>query len=250
MGKIVRRMVALFLTIGLCLSLLWAQKKHAALVCQEIAIVIKDHAGQSLIRSKEIIDLLQSTHTISLQKTLLKNIDAYAIQQQLKSHPLVKKVLVYKTWRGTLTIWLATKCLIARIVRPLSNPNDIPCYLDEQGGLIAAKGLPLLRLLVVTDDHIVAAHKRLYDHDLLVLLQYIYQDPFWRGQITSLQVDATGKIILGTQVGGHQVIFGKAARIEEKFEKLWLFYSQVIPYKGWKAYRCVNVAFEGQLICT
>lgn len=248
MDQIVSRVAALFLTIGLCLSLLFAQKKHAALVCKDIEIAIKSDPGQSFITPKELVDLLQSTHHISLRKTPLKNINAYAIQHQLKNHPLVKNILVYKTWSGTLKICLETKYFIARIIR-LMVPNGSQIYLDEQGALIELKDLPLLRLLVITGDHITTENRKLRDQGLLALLHYIYQDAFWRRQITSLQVGTNGKIILGTQVGGHQVIFGKAENIDEKFKKLRLFYSQVIPYKGWRAYHRVNLEFENQLIC-
>lgn len=77
----------------------------------------------------------------------------------------------------------------------------------------------------------------------------MHRDPFWQRQITSLQVEDNGKIILGTQIGGHQIEFGKAENIEEKFQKLWLFYSQVMPYKGWNAYHLVNLEFKNQLVC-
>lgn len=248
MGQIVSRVVTLFLTIGLCLSLLFIEKKHTTLVCKDIEVTIKDEPGQSFITPKEIVDLLQSRHNISLLKTPLKNINTYAIQNQLKSHPLIKNLLVYKTWSGTLKICLETKYFIARIIS-LMEPNGSQIYLDEQGSLIELKGLPLLRLLVITGKNIVTENRKLRDKGLLALLHYIYQDAFWRRQITSLQVETNGKIILGTQVGGHQVAFGQAENIDEKFEKLRLFYSQVIPYKGWRAYHRVNLEFEGQLIC-
>lgn len=248
MGQVVSRVTALFLMIGLCLSLFLANKKHTTLVCKDIAIAIQNNPEQSFITPKEILDLLQSTDKIPLLNRPLNNINTYAIQDQVKNHPLIKNVLVYKTWSGTLKICLTTKCLIARIIS-LMEPNGSQIYLDEKGDLIEASGLPLLRLLVITDTNIAIENRKLGNKGLLALLHYIYQDAFWRRQITSLQVEANGKIILGTQLGGHQVTFGKAENIDEKFKRLGLFYSQVIPYKGWKAYHRVNVEFEDQLIC-
>ncbi|TSJ80700.1 MAG: hypothetical protein NMK33_04535 [Candidatus Cardinium sp.] len=292
MGQIVSKVAALFVTVGLCLSLLFVEKKHAALVCKAIELTIKDHPGQSFITRKEIINLLQATDQNTLRGKPLKSINTYAIQHQLKNHPLIQNVLVYKSWNGTLKICLTTKCFIARIVRPLSKPIcDAQClgktqaptysnicaehsaqnchlaiesqkrsiglmepsnsqtYLDEQGRLITLKDPPPLRLLVVAGENIVTEKSKLCDKGLLALLHFIYRNAFWSRQITSLEVAANGTIILGTQVGGHQIEFEKAESIEEKFEKLQLFYSQVIPYKGWKAYHRVNVAFKNQLIC-
>lgn len=248
MGQIVNRVAALFSTISLCLSLLFVGEKHTNLVCKDIAIAIKAYPGQSLISSKEIAALLQSTHKISLGKTRLKRIDTYTIHHQLKSHPLIKNVLVYKTWSGILNICLETKYFIARTIG-LMEPNGAQVYVDEQGTLIELKGLPPLRLLVITGKNIATEQRKLAHKGLLALLHYMHKDAFWQRQITSLQVGDNGKIILGTQVGGHQIEFGKAEKIEEKFEKLRLFYSQVIPYKGWNTYRRVNLEFANQLIC-
>ncbi len=218
------------------------------MACKDIEVAIKDYPGQSFITRKDIVDLLQSTHKIALRKTPLKNIDAYAIDNQLKSHPLVKNVLVYKTWNGTLKICLETKYFIARMIR-LMEPNGRQVYLDEKGNWITLEGLPLLRLLVITGKNIVTEKKKIDDKGVLRLLHCIYEDAFWRRQITSLQVEDSGKIILGTQISGHQIEFGHPENIQEKLNKLALFYSEVIPYKGWKAYHRVNIAFKGQLIC-
>jgi len=248
MNQIVNRVVALFLTIALYLSLLFAKEKHTSLVCKDIAISIKSYPTQSLITIQEILDLLQETYTISLQKTRLKEIDTYAIQDQLKKHPLIKSVLVYKTWNGVLTISLETKYFIARTIS-LMDPNGTESYVDEKGRLIALKGLPNLRLLMITGKNITTEKRKLTHKGLLALLHYMHRDPFWQRQITSLQVEDNGKIILGTQIGGHQIEFGKAENIEEKFKKLWLFYSHVMPYKGWSAYHRVNLEFKNQLVC-
>ncbi|MGI2299762.1 cell division protein FtsQ/DivIB [Candidatus Cardinium hertigii] len=248
MNQIVNRVVALFLMISLCLSLLFVQEKHTNLVCKDIAVSIKAYPGQSLITVQEVLDLLQTTHPIALQKTRLKKIDTYAIQDQLKRHPLIKNVLVYKTWNGVLTVSLETKYFIARTIG-LMESNDRDAYIDEKGALIAPKGLPCLRLLVIAGKNIITKKRKLAHKGLLELLHYMHRDPFWRRQITSLQVKDNGKIILGSQIGGHQIEFGKAETIEEKFQKLRLFYSQVIPYKGWNAYHRVNLEFKHQLIC-
>ncbi|WP_419241420.1 hypothetical protein [Cardinium endosymbiont of Nabis limbatus] len=264
MGQIVSSVVALFLTMGLCFSLLLVEKKQTTLVCKDIAVTIQDYPEQSFITPQAIVALLQSTHKISLHKTLLNTVNTYAIQHQLTNHPLIKNALVYKTWNGTVKICLKTRCFIARIISPLPQPigielqkssidlmetNGYQIYLDKKGAVIDLKDPPLLRLLVVTGQNIAIENNKLRDKRLLALLGYIYKDSFWRRQITSLQVTANGKIIMGTQVGGHQIEFGTAENIEEKFEKLQLFYSQVIPYKGWEAYHRVNVAFKDQLIC-
>lgn len=61
MSQIVSRAVALYLTISLCLYLLFVEKKRTTLVCKDIEIAIKDYPGQSFMT-------LQSTHRIFFKK--------------------------------------------------------------------------------------------------------------------------------------------------------------------------------------
>lgn len=255
MGKIaqiVKGILTFFLVFCLCLAVPFAEKQYNDLRCQRIDIQIKKHEGQSFITEKTILTLLQSIDSAPLIGTSLSKIDTYKISKQLVSQPLVKDVLVYKNWSGVLKIVITTKYLIARIISPIES-SGMHAYVDENGALIATKELPLLRLLVVGGDaqNIVTQENGLQfcKKELLELLHVLYENPFLSRQITSLEVDEKDKIVLGTQVGNHRIEFGRAENIHAKLEKLLLFYNQVIPYKGWHAYKRVNLEFEQQLVC-
>ncbi|WP_123662737.1 cell division protein FtsQ/DivIB [Candidatus Cardinium hertigii] len=252
MGQIANGIISFLLAIGLGLSILLAEKKHAALLCEHIEIEIKDHSGQSVITEKDILDLLPSIHKTTLIGVPLQKIDTYSITTRLNHQPFVKNVLVYKTWHNTLKVYLETKYVIARMINPIG-PHSMQMYIDENGDLIAIENLPLLRLLVIggNPENIVVETDGLQRcaKELLKLLHCLYRDPFFRYQITSLEVENNHKIILGTQIGNHKIEFGYAENISEKLEKLRLFYSKVIPYKGWNAYGRVNLEFKDQLIC-
>lgn len=249
MGQI-KSIVILLLAISLSLSLLWVAKKHATLLCQQIKIQIKDHPDQSFIAEKDILDLLKATDKMALLGTPLKKISSYNIKKQLERQPLIKNVLVFKTCTGTLNICLETKRVLARIISP-TGPNNTQTYVDENGNLISIQGLPLFRVLLISSENITTEVDgfQTCNKELLELLYNLHIDPFFCYQITSLQVENNHKITLGTQVGNHQIEFGRADNIHKKLQKLRLFYSQVIPYKGWNAYHRINLEFENQLIC-
>lgn len=255
MGKtaqIVKGILAFFLVFCLCLSVLLAEKQYNNLCCNRIDIQIKKHGEQSFITEKSILALLQSIDSVPLIGTSLSKIDAYKIRKQLESQPLVKDVLVYKNWSGVLKIVISTKYLIARIISPIES-SGMHAYVDENGALIATRALPLLRLLIVGGDaqNIVTQENGLQfcKKELLELLHVLYENPFLSRQITSLEIDEKDKIVLGTQVGNHRIEFGRVENIHEKLDKLLLFYNQVIPYKGWHAYKRVSLEFEKQLVC-
>ena len=37
--------------------------------------------------------------------------------------------------------------------------------------------------------------------------------------------------------------------LEEKFQKISLFYNDIVSAKGWNTYKSVNVKFKNQIIC-
>ena len=46
------------------------------------------------------------------------------------------------------------------------------------------------------------------------------------------------------------VNFGDTTRLAEKRDALKLFYSKVMPYKGWEEYDTISVKFRGQVVAT
>lgn len=249
-GLIINSLTILLLAYSCYLSIM-VIKKHATLVCKHVNIHIKEQSGQSFITEQSLLDILHYQHNIQLKGTLLQEINTYYIHSKLQSHPIIKNVLVFKTWPDTLHIYVETKFVIARLLNPME-ANGNPLYVDENGNMVVLQGLPLIRVLLISGElkNIAEKNSNLkINPALLELLHYLYRDPFFRLQITSLEVDSNHKITLGTQIGNHIIEFGKAEHIPKKLEKTRLFYSQIIPYKGWGAYHRINVEFEDQIIC-
>ena len=84
---------------------------------------------------------------------------------------------------------------------------------------------------------------------LLKLLNHIQDDPFWRAQITELSVDEQGDVTMWPQLGNHLIDFGPPVELEAKFKKLKLFYTDVLPAKGWDRYSRVSVQYRNQIVC-
>ena len=85
--------------------------------------------------------------------------------------------------------------------------------------------------------------------DLRTLLRFITADPFWNAQIAQVVVEGDGDVALLPEVGQHEISFGPPTDVEAKFRKLKVFYKQILPAKGWDAYRRVSVNFKNQVVC-
>jgi cell division protein FtsQ len=44
-------------------------------------------------------------------------------------------------------------------------------------------------------------------------------------------------------------LFGQPVNIEDKFRRMEMYYSNIVPAKGAEFYSSVSVEFDGQIIC-
>jgi cell division protein FtsQ len=67
--------------------------------------------------------------------------------------------------------------------------------------------------------------------------------------IEQIYIDKNGDVILSPRIGNHKVIFGDLKDIEVKFNKLYTFYKNIAPEKGWERYSEVNLKYNNQIVC-
>jgi len=64
------------------------------------------------------------------------------------------------------------------------------------------------------------------------------------------QVDITPQLTFEMipKIGNQTIIFGDAANVDDKFNKLKLFYRKVIPVAGWSRYSIINLQYKNQVV--
>ena len=88
--------------------------------------------------------------------------------------------------------------------------------------------------------------------DIFYITNHVASDPFFDALIAQVQLEKNGDFILVPQVGGHIINFGAAKNeehVKTKFEKLKIFYTEGIPFEGWRKYSEISVKFDGQIVC-
>ena len=88
-----------------------------------------------------------------------------------------------------------------------------------------------------------------FGKDLLNMINYINEDEFFSKIISELEINSSKNIVIHPQFSKQKIIFGYPDDLDEKFEKINLFYKKIVPAKGWNTYRTVNVKFKNQIIC-
>jgi len=178
-------------------------------------------------------------HNFDFDSVMLSSFYLNNLEVNLLNHPALKKVEVYSSQEGMLSINLKQREAIVRI-----KTSSTDYFLDKDG-----LGMPLSkdytpRVLVVSGDVNPSHHS-----DIFSFIKTINKTEFWKSQITQLHFEADEVIVI-PRVGNQKIYFGVLTNIDEKLDNLYQFYKQVMPVKGWQTYRDISVKYNNQIVCT
>lgn len=218
-------------------------------VVREVQILIENNAENHVLEEQDVFRLMQLDRE-NLIGASLNTLNMRQLELRIRNNRWVEDADVYSDLKGNLFIEITLRRAIARFVQP-----------DGSGAFIAQDGttMPIpqryaIRSLLLTGPGTLPLMKKenlyqdAYGSKLMVLLHALNADAFWKAQITQLDIAASGKIIMHPQVGSQVIEFGKPEQIEARLNKLHIFYTRILPTRGWNRYHRVNVAYENQIV--
>lgn len=212
-------------------------------------ISIEGESGLYFVEQQEI-DAIISAGFSELNPGLpLNEVPLNDIENRLLGHPFVREAEAFMGQKGILQVQLKQHKPIARIARPGAADG----YITAEGKVIPTSSSYTSRVLIIEGDF---AEKLMNQGEimsempeLLDLIYFITEDEFWSAQITEVIINSSSDIQLYQQVGQQVIELGDAKNLEEKFEKIEVFYKEILPRKGWNAYDRVSVKFKNQIVC-
>lgn len=184
-----------------------------------------------------------------------EDINIAEIENALNLLNEIKDIDVYKTVDNKLFIEVKQRVPLVRVYNKVNGGY----YLDHQGKVMflsnehtalvpVATGFFEKSLSLKKDVSIKDSSS--YLDELFILMQEIDKDKFLKAQIAQINVDKKGNFILIPRVGMHTIIFGKAVRVKEKFNNLYLFYKKGLKKDEWNNYDTIKLQYKNQIVCT
>jgi cell division protein FtsQ len=144
------------------------------------------------------------------------------------------------------------------------NRDGSSFYIDREGWTMPTSPNYTARVLVVTGQlnepgadgqlHSVFAsdsiEARFRSDDIHRLATFITADPFWNALIDQVVVSAEGEFELVPRVGAQRVLLGDGTALEQRLQKLRIFYEKGIPKADWRRYARIDLRFADQIVCT
>jgi cell division protein FtsQ len=260
--KILEIAAWVLMTGGLFTLLGFTTTEHNSDVCKKYIIRIDYGKADVLLTEGDIYTVVKTTGNL-LKGQHLGSINFERIEREIKRQSYVADAEAYMTLDGVVEIDVIQRQPILRIF----NEKGESFYLDGLGNLMPLNPAFSARVLVASGSIQEPFSKKvcyLTDsvrkkdsieyhsvmNNLYKLSAYITKDKFLKAQIEQIFVDPNGEFELIPRVGTHTILMGGADNLEDKFERLFVFYRMGLSKTGWSRYNIINIKFKNQVVCS
>jgi len=245
----------LFITVWLCIgggmfTLLMAAitKKNRGL-CKDYRISIKGGEKNLFIDEKDVEQLLKKATNGSIKGEPVASFKLHELEHSLENNTWISKAELYFDNQDVLHVTIDEREPIARIFTTVGNSF----YIDSLGRSMPLSDKLSARVPVFTG---FPAKKKLNSNDSVLLNEvkdignYIMQQPFWMSQVAQIDITADKTFEMIPLVGNHLVKLGNGENISDKFNRLMVFYKQVLSQTGFDKYKLIDVQYKGQVVAS
>ena len=232
---------------GITTLLIAANRKQKEHVCREVFIGIKGNEGKFYVEKEDVLKQIDNTMNGSLLEKFIAKINLAKIENGLKSNPWIKNAELYFDRKDALHVFVEEREPVARVFT--SEGNSF--YMDSSGAKMPLLDKMSIRVPVVTgfmnNRKFNAADSALLQQTKQVV-QFIYHHEFWNAQVGQIDITQKKKFELIPVVGDHIIKLGDGKNVEEKLNRLYVFYKQVMSKVGFNKYAVLDVEFKNQIV--
>ena len=237
----------ILISCGAILLLAASVKKNDVRKCEGINIKISGTNNHLFIDRADIQRIIYNYSGNNITNKALRDFDLRTIERVLKRDIWVNNAELFFDTEGVLQVLVDEREPIARIFTKTGNTF----YIDSSMMMLPLSEKFSARVPVFTnfpsDTKILTKNDRGILEDVRTMSVSINEDPFLMGMID--QVDIVNKQFeLYPKMGDQVILFGDIEDHEKKFEKLKLFYKNVISKMGWEKYSIINLKFNNQVV--
>jgi cell division protein FtsQ len=235
---------------GTVLALLIAAINHKnSSVCGGLAVEINNGTKAYFLDKKDVSQILEAGGLNQIQNKKISSIDLQKLENLLRKNSWIRDAQLYFDNNQILKVRIQERQPAARIFT-ISGSSYL---IDSNGVQLSLAPHNVFRLPVFTGypEEKFGLHKdSALDRQIRDLAIFLDKDPFWSNQIQEVNI-VPGKNFRMIPLIGNQVIeFGDASNYENKFQRLFIFYSQVLAKTGFSKYASIKLAFDGQIVAT
>lgn len=261
MKKWLKILLWIFLGVGVITVFVFSNQNEKNKKIKNPEISIHVEGENTFLTEKELWERLKFMSLV-YNGQLNNAIDIQKIERAITNMDEVKNVKVFKNIGNRWYIKITLRKPISRIF----NLYGQSYYIDEDGFMMMRSNLHTARVLIfsgfIKDKFSLKSVPEIINNDSLKSIKkideiyhissYVCNDTLLSKLIGQVYLEKNGDFILIPVVGDQKIVFGPVfskQQMDEKFDRLKIFYNEAIPYEGWDKFEEISVKYEGQIVC-
>jgi cell division protein FtsQ len=245
----------MFVTMWLCIGggmltlLLAAISNKNRGECRDYTITIKGAKNNFFIDKKDVEQMLVKATKGNIRGELASSFNLHALEQMLEHNTWIDEAELYFDSKDILHVTVTEKEPVARIFTTSGNSF----YIDSLGRSIPLSDKLSARVPVFTGfpgKKKMSASDSVLLNEVRMTANYIVSDPFWNSQVAQIDITPQRTFEMTPVVGDHLVKLGNGEKIAQKFQRLMVFYKQVLSKTGFDRYKLIDVQYKGQVVAS
>ena len=236
------------ITIGLLISTVAAVNYQDHLPVKKFTIDIDKSNGIFFLNEEDVNQILKDNNFEKLIGQGLQQVDYHRLEQIMLHNPFVNQSQIFVDANGNVSIHLTQRKPILRVINNLG----VSFYIDESGVKMPLNNNFTARVVVATgfisdDGQLNNTSDTATINSLYQLATYINTDSILQALIQQIYVNENKEFVLVPVIGNNHILFGKAEDVQNKFDRLKIFYNNGWSKTGFADYSELNLKFKNEL---
>ena len=234
--------------VGTMLLLAAAINKKDAQLCSGINITIEGVDNNFFVDKKDILNSITSIVGGTPIGEVISAFDLRKLEVDLEKDIWIKTAQLFFDNNNRLMVKVFEREPMARVF----TKSGRTFYIDSSLAMLPLSEKFSVRLPVFTgfpsDRIVLAKADSALLKDILKISMAIQKDTFNTAIIDQIDITPQRSFEMIPKIGNTIIVFGNATDVDEKFNKLQLFYRQVMVKAGWNKYSVLNMEYKGQVV--
>jgi cell division protein FtsQ len=235
--------------VGVMALLIAAIRIKREKICKGYEIDIHNAKnGKGFLDKKNVVAILTGNGKETLKGKSTRTVELQKLEALLERDKWIKDAELFFDNNQVLQVKITERKPVARVF----TVNGNSFYIDSTCERLPLSDKVSAKVPVFTG--FPSGKSVLKPVDKLLLEQiknvsgFIIKDPFWMAQISQVDISQDRAFEIIPTIGNHIIEFGDGNNCDQKFKRLFIFYSQVLSKTGMERYARINVQYEKQII--